>query len=94
MRPFAAVVAWSVCLSVCLLVTTVSPTKTDEAIECRLACGLGWSPRNRLFGGGPGSPNWKGQFTGCPCDAAFRRNSSAACFVSDALVLSSFYGSE
>jgi len=27
------IVAWSVCVSVCVLVTTVSPAETDEPIE-------------------------------------------------------------
>ena len=34
-RPIASNVAWSVC--VCLLVTAVSPAKTDEPIEMLLA---------------------------------------------------------
>jgi len=36
MQPLAAVMAWSVCLSVCVCVSvghTVSPIKTDELIE-------------------------------------------------------------
>ena len=33
MRPTATYVAWSVCLCVCLLVTTASPAKTVEPIE-------------------------------------------------------------
>ena len=49
-------------LSVCLLVTTVSPTKTDEPIECRLACGLGWSPSV----GGPDPPIGRGNLRGVP----------------------------
>jgi len=36
MRPVAAHVAWSVCL----FVTTVSPTKTDEQIQMPLECKL------------------------------------------------------
>jgi len=36
MRPVATHVAWSVCL----LVTTVSPTKTDERIQMPLECKL------------------------------------------------------
>jgi len=36
MRPVATHVAWSVCL----LVTTVSPTKTDERIPMPLECKL------------------------------------------------------
>jgi len=36
MRPVATDVAWSVCLSV----TTVSPTKTDERIQMPLECKL------------------------------------------------------
>ena len=36
MRPFATHVAWSVCL----FVTTVSPTKTDERIQMPLECKL------------------------------------------------------
>jgi len=36
MRPIATDgVAWSVCVSVCLLVTFVSPEKTAEPIEMR-----------------------------------------------------------
>ena len=33
MRPIATDVAWSVCLFFCLLVTLVSPAKTDKRIE-------------------------------------------------------------
>jgi len=33
MRPIVTHVAWFVCLSVCLLVTSVSRAKTDEPIE-------------------------------------------------------------
>jgi len=35
MRPIAAEVAWSVCLSVCLLDTTVNPTKRLNQSRCR-----------------------------------------------------------
>ena len=43
MRPLAAHVAWSVCLSVCLLDTTVSCAKTDEPIEMRCGGALRWA---------------------------------------------------
>jgi len=36
MRPTVTHVAWSVNVSVCLLVTSVNPAKTDELIEIPL----------------------------------------------------------
>jgi len=57
MQPLATVAAWSlVSLCVCLLVMTVSPTKTAEPIE--MPCGL-WTrvgPRNHVLRGGPDPP--------------------------------------
>ena len=44
MRPIATDrVAWSVCLSVCLSVTVVSPAKTAEPTAISLGCWLGWA---------------------------------------------------
>ena len=55
----------SVCVSVCLLVMTVSPTKTAEPIE--MPCGL-WTrvgPRNHVLRGGARSSKGKGNLEGC-----------------------------
>ena len=51
-RPIVTVVAWSVCLSVCLLNTTVNSAKTAEPIDlplgvCTGSHALGWSPNPR-----------------------------------------------
>jgi len=44
MRPIATDgVAWSVCLSVCLLVTFVSPAKTVERIKMQFGGWLTWA---------------------------------------------------
>ena len=39
MRPFVTDVTWSVCMSVCLLVTTINRARTAEPIEMRFGCG-------------------------------------------------------
>jgi len=60
-------VAWSVCgyvcLSVCQLVTFMSPAEMDEPIEMPLDGGLGDLGRLRWR---PRSPQKKGNFVGCP----------------------------
>ena len=37
--------SYGLCVRVSLLVTTVSPAKTDEPIVCHLEYGLGWAER-------------------------------------------------
>jgi len=49
--------------SVGLLVTTVSPTKTDEPIDMPLAWRGLKGQRNHVLGGGPDSP-WEGTIFG------------------------------
>ena len=66
--PIAVDVAFSVCLSVCLLDTTMSPSETAEPIE--MSFGL-WSPGPKEQCGGSVAwippPSWKGHFWGlCP----------------------------
>ena len=53
-------VAWSVCLSVCLLIALVSPTKTDEPIEMPFGGLTRVRPRNHVLNGGR-DPHGKGQ---------------------------------
>jgi len=63
MRPVATDVAWSVCLSVCLLVKTLSPAKRLHRSWCRLGCGLSVSPNEPRFGEGR-IPQEKSNFGG------------------------------
>jgi len=58
MQPVATDAAW-----VCLLVTTVSPTKMAELIVMPFGFCTRVGPRKRVSWG-PGSPQWKGQFWG------------------------------
>ena len=51
MRSIATHVAWSVCMSVRLLVTNASPTKPTEPIEVPFGAYTRVGPRNRVFGG-------------------------------------------
>jgi len=53
MRPIVVNVAWSVCLCMCLVVTTVSCAKTAELTPC--GCGLGWA-RGTSIRWGPDTP--------------------------------------
>ena len=62
MRPVATDVAWSVCLCVCLLDSTVSPTETAEPIEMPFGFWTRVGPRNHVIGGGPYLRLEKGQF--------------------------------
>lgn len=51
--------AWSVdclCVFVCLLVTAMSPTKTDKAVEMPFGFWTWAGPRNHMLGGGHISP--------------------------------------
>jgi len=60
MRPILADgVAWSVCRSVCLSVTFVSPAKTAEPIEILFRLRTRVGPRNHVLDGGP-DPRGKG----------------------------------
>ena len=56
-------VAWSVGLSVCLSVTTVSPAKTAEPIEIPFGVQTRVGPRNYVLDGSP-DPHGKGTFEG------------------------------
>jgi len=56
MRPIVTDVAYVVCVSVCLLVTTVSPAKPDEAIDVLFGIYM-WTRVARV-----GIPQGKGQF--------------------------------
>ena len=53
--------AWSVSLSVCLSVTTVSPAKTAEPIELPFGMWIRMGPRNHVLDG-PRSPTRRGTF--------------------------------
>jgi len=63
MRSLATDVAWSVCLCVCMLDTTVSPTKTAKPIEMPFGCALGWA-QGTMFWVGPGSSQGNGKYWG------------------------------
>ena len=52
-------VAWSVCVSVCVLVTTVSPAETDKPIETPFG-----RLTERYMGREAESPSEKGHFMG------------------------------
>jgi len=52
-------VAWSVCRSVCLSVTLVSPAKRDEPIEMPFGLRTRVDPGNHVLDGGP-DPPWEG----------------------------------
>ena len=54
------------CVSVCLLVTTVSPTKTAEPIEVPFAIWTQLGPGSHVLGGLPGSSTGKGNYFGGP----------------------------
>jgi len=61
--------SWSVdclCVFVCLLVTAISPTKTDKAVEMPFGFWTRVGPRNHVLGGGPYLPRGKSYFGGCP----------------------------
>jgi len=60
MRPIVTDrVAWSVCLSVCLSVTVVSPAETAEPIEMPFGLRTRVGPRNHVLDGGQ-HPPWEG----------------------------------
>ena len=68
MRPIIAhKLAWSVCLSVCLSVTIVSPVKADEPIEVYSLAGLG--PWNYVLDGVHIGATWRIRLNH-PCAAA------------------------
>ena len=46
-------IAWSLCLCVCVLVTTASPAKTDESIDTATGLLAKVGQRNRVLDGGP-----------------------------------------
>jgi len=75
-----------VCLCVCLLVTTVIPTKMAEPTERPFGAWTRMGIRNRVLGAGPDPPKSKRQFFlgggALPCDAAFRQNSITTCYLS------------
>ena len=55
MRPIITDAAWSIGVSVCLLVTTVSCAKADKPIEMPLGTRTRVGTRNDVLGGGIGS---------------------------------------
>jgi len=55
-------VAWSVCLSVGLSVTLVSPAKTVEPIDMPFGLRTWVGPRDHVLDGGSDPPYAKGQF--------------------------------
>jgi len=57
--PIAVDVAFSVCLSVCLLDTTMSPSETAEPIEMSFGLWTRLGSRNHVLGWGP-DPPWGG----------------------------------
>jgi len=65
-RPIATVgVAWSVCVSVCVLVTTVSPAKTAEPIEMQLGEEHAWDQGTIRYIGRTSAP--PGEYDGSIC---------------------------
>jgi len=70
-------VAWSVCVSVCLLGTKVSPAKTAEPIEMPFGAD---SPEEPYIRCGQVRTNPFAVARGDGLDAAFRQNSSSACY--------------
>jgi len=69
MRPLTTDAAWSVCLRVCvcvcLLDRTLTPTKTDKPIEMLFGVWTQVGPMNVVLGGGPNPPTGTGNFGGC-----------------------------
>jgi len=67
MRHLAIDVAWSACLSLCLLVKSVSPAKTDEPIEMPFGLWTRVGPRDHVLCGGPDPPRGRDNLEwGCP----------------------------
>ena len=64
MWPVITDILWSlcVCLSVCLSVTTVSCTKTDELIQMPRGLWTEMGPKNHVLGGGPDLPRGSANF--------------------------------
>ena len=56
MRPIVTHVAWSICLSVLLLVTIVSPAKTAEPIEMSFRMWICVCPKNHVLDVGLDAP--------------------------------------
>ena len=81
MRPIATDgIVSSVCLSVCLLVTFVSPAKTAEPIEMPFGGWLGWAQGTSIRWG-PDSLRCTGNFWGCPAYNSKNWKASHGCIV-------------
>jgi len=80
MRHLAIDVAWSACLSLCLLVKSVSPAKTDEPIEMPFGLWTRVGPRDHVLCGGPDPQGegtiWSGvvPYRKCICNSASAEN--------------------
>ena len=77
-------VAWSVCLSVCLFVTIVSPAKRLNRSRCRLGYGLEVGPIKPALYGNHIGETWR-MILNCPCAAAMQAScqiTSTTCFLS------------
>ena len=71
-------------MSVCLLVTAVSPTEMDEPIKMRLGIWTQMGQMNCVFCGGPGHPGEVANFFGGGSDAAIAVSAAATCSSSSA----------
>ena len=69
------------CGVVCLLFTSVSPTKLLNQSRCHLKCGLGWAPGGMYSMGAQIPFSGRSNFGGTPCDVAFRENSLTTCWL-------------
>jgi len=63
-QPIVTSVLWSVCVCVCLLVTTMSCAKMAEQIKMLLGLWTWVAPRNHVLGVGLDSPGGRGKFGG------------------------------
>ena len=79
-RPLTIDVAWSVCVcvSVCLLDTSMSPAKTDEPIVMLFELCTRVQPRNHVLGGGPDPLRGRGDFQGCSAPLEMHSNRQSA----------------
>jgi len=68
------------CSVVCLLDTTVSPTKTDEPIEVQFGVWTCVGPKSHVLCRGPNAPRGRGQWSFCKLG---RVGTLPVCFSSD-----------